>query len=377
MAEVTALRQDFKHPLDADPARAYTLPANYYLDAEIFEREKHAIFYRNWHYVGHGSEVANPGDYVTIRIADENVFVMRGVDGELRGFYNVCRHRAHELLEGAGNVDAIVCPYHAWTYHTDGRLRHARNADKVHGFDAGAFCLPQIRVEIFCGLLFVNLDEDAASLSSLVPDLEADIRARVPKLDALRPVEKWSFGPGEGIEANWKVVMDNFLECYHCQQAHPAFADLFDMSAYQLDTFDLWSRQLGPDIRPDNSAYPVEGADPARTGLFWFLWPTTTINMLPGQANLQVLSILPQGIGQATFAGHRYAIDDSADPQRQSYLNEVLTLEDQDLCESVQRGLRSRSYDQGRFIFSADETGISEHGVHHFHRLVHAALKTS
>ena len=372
---ITPLRDDFTHPLDADPARAYTLPARYYLDPEIFEREKEAIFYRHWHYIGHLSRLAQAGDYLTLKIGDEPVFVMRGEDGALRGFYNVCRHRAHELLEGAGRVDAIVCPYHAWTYRSDGSLRHARNAHRMPDFDHGAFCLPQIRVESFCGFVFVNLDADAAPLAAFTEGLEASLRARVPLLDELRPVERCVFSSDESIGANWKVVVDNFLECYHCDKAHPDFCDLFEMSAYETETHRWWSGQYGPKVRSDNSAYRVAGEDPAQDGIFYFLWPTTTINMLPGRANLQVLSILPQGLDRATFSGDRYAADDGSDPERLRYLNEVLGLEDQRLCESVQRGLRSRSYDQGRFVYSPEHSGVSEHAVHHFHRLVHRALE--
>ena len=178
------------------------------------------------------------------------------------------------------------------------------------------------------------------------------------------------------MEANWKVVVDNFLECYHCQKAHPDFCDLFDMGAYETEIGRWWSMQRGPKVRSENSAYPVAGEEQVQRGMFWFIWPTTTINMLPGIANLTVMSILPHGIDQASFSGHRYALPGAeADRDRMRYMNEVLVVEDQNLCESVQRGLRSRSYNQGRFIYAPDGRGVSEHAVHHFHRLVHEALE--
>ena len=217
------LRDDFEHALHTDPARAHTLPARFYLDPEVFEREKEAIFYRHWHYVGHLSQLERAGDYLTKRIADESIFVMRGEDGALRGFYNVCRHRAHELLEGSGRVDAIVCPYHAWTYRSDGSLRHARNAHKVPGFDHAAFCLPQIRVESFCGLVFVNLDNDAEPLASVTDGIEESLRKDAPFIDEVRPAESWSFSTSNVMAANWKVVVDNFLECYHCDKGASGF----------------------------------------------------------------------------------------------------------------------------------------------------------
>ena len=370
------LRDDFDHPLHTDPARAHTLPARFYLDPEVFEREKEAIFYRHWHYAGHLSQLEKAGDYVTLRIADESIFVMRGEDGTLRGFYNVCRHRAHELLQGSGCVESIVCPYHAWTYRSDGSLRHARFAEKVPGFDHDAFCLPQVRVETFCGFVFINLDHDAEPLAAVTGGVEEALREDAPFIEELRPMESWSFSTSTVMEANWKVVVDNFLECYHCQKAHPDFCDLFDMGAYETEIGRWWSMQRGPKVRSENSAYPVAGEEQVQRGMFWFIWPTTTINMLPGIANLTVMSILPHGIDQASFSGHRYALPGAeADRDRMRYMNEVLVVEDQNLCESVQRGLRSRSYNQGRFIYAPDGRGVSEHAVHHFHRLVHEALE--
>jgi len=132
----------FDKPLTDDAARSYTLPARYYTDPDIIEREKEAIFYRNWSFIGHQSQFTRPGDYVCDVVIDQPVFVIRGKDGVLRGFYNVCQHRAHLLLkEGGGNRKVITCPYHAWSYHADGRLRTARNCETVPDFDKAEFSL--------------------------------------------------------------------------------------------------------------------------------------------------------------------------------------------------------------------------------------------
>ena len=120
MSRPEALATEPLLPISAEPQDAYTLPSELYTDASVFEREKEAILYRHWHYAGHLSMVENAGDYLTAQIADESVFVIRGQDGELRGFYNVCRHRAHQLVEGSGNKKNIVCPYHAWSYSREG-----------------------------------------------------------------------------------------------------------------------------------------------------------------------------------------------------------------------------------------------------------------
>ena len=356
------------------PQRGYTLPSRYYLDADVFEREKETIFYRNWHYVCHASEVGDRGDYVTTRVADEQLFVIRGEDGELRGFYNVCRHRAHQLLQGSGNTGNIVCPYHAWSYSSAGELRYARNAENVKGFDVSQFCLPRVQVELFLGFVFINLDLEATSLASRVPDLEKDIRERVPDLDAMTVKAKAEFG-GLDINAGWKVIVDNYVECYHCTPAHVDFASIIDMGTYRMDTFDGWSRQLGADIRTDNSAYKYAGNPADRSATFWYLWPNITFNVVPGSPNLSVMTILPAGLGAASFIGDQLGTDDfDPDDDRMDYLANTLGPEDQALCESVQRGLSSRGYDQGRFVVDPEQSGIAEHAVHQFHRLVLEAL---
>src|SRR5262245_47516101 len=130
-----------------DPEHSYTLPAAYYTDPGVFEREKECIFFRSWNFACHQSQVREPGRYVACAIADQNIAVLRGHDGQLRAFYNVCSHRAHELLTGCGKAKLITCPYHAWTYQLDGRLRTAAGQKKVDDFEAQDFALKPVRVE--------------------------------------------------------------------------------------------------------------------------------------------------------------------------------------------------------------------------------------
>ena len=374
MTHLKAVKPKSGLPIHEEPQHSYTLPSHLYLDENIYEQEKRKIFYCNWHYAGHLSQLNKPGDYLTATVADESIFIVRGQDETLRGFYNVCRHRAHQLLEGSGNTRNIVCPYHAWSYALDGELRHARISEKVPGFDKSEFCLQPVRVDTLCDLVFFNLDPDAESLDSQAPGLAQDLQERIPELGNLRAAE--SISPfGSAIAANWKVVVDNFVECYHCSLVHPEFASLVDMSSFQMDTFSNWSRQLAPDTRPENTAYPFDSDAPVQSAAFWYLWPTTSIGMFPGSPNLIVLSILPLGQEKTTFSGYQYALDiDQNDDIRQQFQIDVLSPPDVALCESVQRGLKSRSYDQGRFMVDSDTSGIAEHAVHQFHRLVLSAL---
>ena len=265
MAPSNVVHAAFPKPLTEDATRSYTLPAGYYTDPEIFELEKERIFYRTWQYVGPASEVAKAGDYMTTNVVDQGVFVIRGRDGELRAFYNVCQHRAHELLQGKGNVKAVItCPYHAWAYAPDGSLRTARNCEMVAGFDKKDFGLRPVRVEEFCNLVFVNLDDDAAPLAEQAPNLEASIRAFVPNYDELAFTGTGTFGDSV-MQAGWKVVVDNYVECYHCGPAHPAFADMIDMACYEHTIDGISAFQLGSGDEAGEQRLQLQGrrSDPA------------------------------------------------------------------------------------------------------------------
>ena len=176
------------------------------------------------------------------------------------------------------------------------------------------------------------------------------------------------------IDANWKVVVDNFVECYHCDHAHPAFADIICMDSYRHDTFGIWARQLGQKIRLENSAYPV-APDSHRESAFWFLWPNTTFNVLPGPEEINISAIRPTGPNATSFEGVSLAASSRSDEKRADYVSNTLVPEDVALCESVQRGLKSKGYSQGPLMASPERTGRGEHALHHFHRLVEPALE--
>lgn len=351
--------------LTADPAKSATLPGWAYTDPAFFERERHAIHYRSWHYAGALSELAGPGDYITARILDQSVIVIRDKNGELGGFYNVCQHRAHELLRGRGKVRVITCPYHAWSYGTDGHLRAARGSHLLPDFPAGDFALKPVRVEIFAEhFVFFNLDLDAAPLAEQAVDLAVELRNDVVGFDELVVMPGVPSGP---MQANWKVAVDNYLECYHCSIAHPALAELLDMRTYRVRVKDCWMGQKIGLRRGDNSAYPVAPDAPVQQAQFWWLWPTTTFNVLPGSVDLSVFSFMPTGVGSTLQVGQCFSPPDAVpDEARHSYRNGLLTDEDVRLCESVQRGLSSRGYSAGRLIYDPEGKDLSEGAVHRF-----------
>src|SRR5258707_13779788 len=150
--------------VESEVARAWTLPAELYWDTNILPSEKEKIFSRAWQIVGHGNQVASPGDYFTAELIGEPLLLVRGSDAKLRGFYNVCRHRAGPPAEGCGSRKLFRCGYHGWTYGLDGALITSTEMDGVEGFRPEDFSLVPVRVEEWSNLIFVNLDADARPL---------------------------------------------------------------------------------------------------------------------------------------------------------------------------------------------------------------------
>ena len=286
-------RRDGDQSFSGDASVSYTLPARFYTDPTIHDLEKEAIFYRTWHYAGHVSQVAEPRSYFTTSIHNQNLFVARGSDGQLRAFYNVCAHRGHELLQGSGRKTVITCPYHAWAFDFDGTLKAARNSENVAGFDRSQFSLKEVRLEEFCGLLLVNLDPDARPFAEEFDGLEDEIRQYMPSVDTLAFAQRDTYY----VESNWKVLVDNFLECYHCAPAHKDFVDLVDMNSYRTIPHKRYSSQCAAAPRTTRSkAFHFEPGDVDFGYAGFFVWPNITIWIYPGEANLSVLQMNPDGV---------------------------------------------------------------------------------
>jgi len=362
--------------LHPEPGKSYTMASRYYVDPEVLALEKDRIFGRSWFFVGHESRLRDPGSYMAVDFADEGIVLVRGRDGVLRGFYNVCQHRAHRLVEGEGKLKlTFTCPYHAWAYDFDGKLRTARGCQNVDGFDKSEFGLKPVRVETVLGLVFVNLDPDAPAFRDQYAGLEEEILNYMPRAGELAFACRREYD----IRANWKVVIDNFQECYHCEPAHPAFVDLVEMPTYRNRVHPFWSCQTSdkPHSR-QSTAYSFEPGDVDFGYAGFFVWPNLTIWLMPGEPNLMTLQMLPDGPERCHELLDWHALESAISEQAQSaidYVDVVLQPEDISLCESVFKGLKSRGYDRGRFIVDRDRSHISEHAVHHFHTLVMDALE--
>ncbi|QWF23072.1 Rieske 2Fe-2S domain-containing protein [Nocardioides sp. LMS-CY] len=353
-----------------DPGQSMSLRAETYTDSRWADADVQAIFGRTWQWICHVEKLATPGSYVSATVAGMPVAVVRDRDGGLRAFYNVCKHRAHELLSGSGTTRNIVCPYHAWTYSLDGQLKAARRADRMASFDKGDICLDRVQVEEFGGFVYVNLDPAAAPLGEQAGDLLAEIEHWAPDVASLTHAKRLTYD----VATNWKNVIDNFLECYHCHIAHQEFVDLVDMDTYEVRTHGIWSSHFAEAGKHENSAYDVSGASVTEHAVWW-LWPNTCLLRYPGRGNFMVFQVIPDG-PERTLETWDFFLETTelteGEEQSVRYIDDVLQQQDIALVESVQRGMRTPAFDQGRIVFDPDRSGsgLSEHGVHHFHGLV-------
>jgi len=338
---------------------AETLPWSWYSDPELLTAERRRIFERSWQYVGHTGEVSRPGDRTASHAGHVPVALVRDESGNLRAFLNVCRHRGHEVVSGTGNRRSLQCPYHAWTYNLDGSLLKAPRSEQEPDFDASELGLIPLRVETWGPLVFVNPDPEAAPLG--------DVLGPVPELLAQGGIDPVELSFRQRVEydvaANWKVVIENYLECYHCPTAHPGFSRVVDVdpARYRLESADWSASQFG---RSRNGREPVE------VGQFHFVWPNLRVNVFPGPRNLSIGPALPAGTDRTSgFFDYFFAegTPDDAVAELMRFDNEV-TAEDRALIESVQRGMGSGLLGHGRLLAG------SEHLIQHFQGLVRREL---
>ena len=356
------------HGYDDNPARSKSLRAEAYTEPRWFDTDLKSVIGKTWQWVCHVEKTRDPGAYVTVEIAGQPIAVIRDKTGVLRGFYNVCKHRAHELLSGEGTTTRIMCPYHAWVYKLDGQLVRAPHTENLVDFDVNEICLDEVQVEEFCGFVFVNLDPKAIPLAEQSGNLEIEVRHWAPDVDQLTFGHRLTYD----IKSNWKNVVDNFLECYHCPTAHKDFCDLVDMDTYKVTTHSIYSSHMADAGQHANSAYDVANAT-VKTHAVWWLYPTTCLMRYPGRSSMIVLNIIPVGPDR-TLETYDFFLEtpepDAMELDAIRYLDEVLQVEDIGLVESVQRGMSTPAFTQGRIVHDPDGSGKSEHAVHHFHGLL-------
>ena len=340
------------------------LDPKYYTSPEIFAREREFGLSRTWQYVGHESQLLKTGNYITAEIAGQNLFCIKGKDSKIRAFYNVCQHRAHELLEGEGHCRAIVCPYHNWIYRLDGRLLNGPNLDSVAGLDKSTICLTSIQVENLHGFLFVNLDPNASPMDEWFPNVRSELSEFVPDIRKLKPLLKVKVNK----HCNWKVAVENHSECYHCRINHKTFsAGVIKPETYDIQPQGHCLRHTTECQNLDQMSYPVDVHANATAGKYstWFLWPMFAFQVYP----MNILNtycwreISPHEV-EVTRGWYSVNGEDSemlrslAEQDRQTTVEEDIRL-----VESVQRGMNNRGYTSGPLVIDPAEGVNSEHSI--------------
>lgn len=342
--------------------RAETIPAAWYLDSLFYELDKELLFERSWHFVGHISQLTHPGSFIVTTIGNESILIVKDTEGQIRAFFNVCRHRGGPLeMEACGTVAMLQCKYHGWTYKLDGSLRGVPRFNRVDLFDRKDYGLVEVRLECWEGLVFVSL---GSTVGSLVEKLSG-IRERIypMQLNTLQFYRRETYE----IACNWKVYVDNYLEGYHLPFVHPELCTVLDIKKYITETNGHYSLQYSP-ITDEENVYTSNGG----AAFYYHVFPNFMLNILPGR--LQTNVILPQGPSKTLVIFDYYFEDVTSDEARRHIEGDIafsdqVQKEDILICEQVQRGLQSRAYDRGRFSVECEE------GVYHFQSLLKQSYK--
>lgn len=354
---------------ERDIARASTLPARVYFSPETFEAEKATLFACTWQLVGHVRQAANPGDYFTFDLIGEPLLVVRGDDRVLRGFYNVCRHRAGNPASGCGNRKLFRCAYHGWTYRLDGALLVAPEFEGAEDFDPQDFGLVPVRLEEWFNLIFVNLNPDARPLRESLGELPA--QAGKFDFSSMKFSERRTYE----MNCNWKTYIDNYLEGYHVPSVHPGLNREINYNAYAVEPYAQYVRQWTPirGAQPGDATprrYQQSGLQPETqsgndlTADYFWVFPNWMLNCYPDNVSLNI--ILPLGPERtlAIFEWYLLEKDLGSEAARKAVqFSDEIQIEDASICEIVQKNLHSRSYWAGRYSVK------QEKGVHAFHQM--------
>lgn len=347
--------------IQPDVARASTLPSQYYCDPLFEAAEKEKIFAGTWQIVGHVRQLPKPGCFFTTSLVGEPLLLARNASGQIKGFYNVCKHRAGPPAQGCGERKVFRCGYHGWTYSLDGELLNAPECEGVEDFHQEDFSLTAVRTETWAGLIFVNLNPAAGPLlESLgkLPEQAARFQLEKMQLHERRVYE---------MECNWKTYIDNYLEGYHLPSVHPGLNRELDYSSYTTQLFPGYSLQSSPIRGPENESTvqrrysQAKGDDVAE---YYWVFPNWMLNCYPD--NVSVNIVLPVSAERSIAIFEWYFPQDALAteaPAQTVRFSDEIQVEDVRICEIVQKNLRSRSYSRGRYSVK------QERGLHHFHRL--------
>lgn len=359
---MTKWSTDPEVPVAPEVEGTHTLPARYYTDPGVLDREREQIHARTWQYAGDVDRVAEPGDFFTREIAGNSIIVTRDRDGELRAFYNVCAHRGSKILEGEGSERLFQCPYHGWTFELDGTLNSAPNFDEE--LPCEEHSLHPVAVETWSPFVFVNLAPDPDPLPETLGELPEILSGyNIDTFERVRTTH-------HEIDCNWKVYCDNYLECDHCPVAHQSFTQSIDLPDYEIETYGNFVLQRGT-IDEDSGGYSgvSEYVDDEELGTYYaaWVWPNFTVDMTPG--GLATTHVTAVDHETTVLVHDHFAREGEVDDEweREFEMGQQVLAEDVELCERQQAGLASDAFSQGRL-------GPNENGVHRFQSLVQERL---
>jgi carnitine monooxygenase subunit len=336
---------------DADDLADVSLPGWVYRDPEYFRLEMARLIRPAWQIVCHASDIPEAGDWRTLDLPGESVIAIRGPDGRLRAFANVCRHRGSRLVDGeAGCAKRLTCPYHAWTYAADGRLVGVPNRADYPGLDPAQLGLIPVELETWRGFIFVRLEGGGPGVAEMMAPYDAEIAPH--RFEDLQAIGRITLRPRE---VNWKNVADNYSDGLHINVAHPGLTRLFG-TGYGIAAGEHVDRMWGdlidrPSANASERAYQhflPEGA--GRRWLYFKLWPNTAFDIYPDQVDF--MHFVPVGPTQTLIREISYALPDSRREMKAArYLNwrinRRVNAEDTALIRRVQQGMASSLYTPG------------------------------
>jgi Rieske 2Fe-2S family protein len=355
---MTATDQARTDSAEATPAR-HTLPGRDYHDPDVYALERERIFLKSWFYACRADRLAEPGQWITVDVVGESVFVLRGDDGQLRGFYNVCRHRGSQLCDGdSGQVKGVVmCPYHAWCYDLTGKLVATPKVDEEEVNRVNLSLWP-VHVDEWQGFVFVNLDRETPTplRETLGTQYDEPLAFERFDLSALRVAHMTE----STIAANWKIAIENYSECLHCPQVHPELVAA--VPAYRTGwVYDEDRTDGGVALAAGATSYsndtttsytPMPGMKEDEVSAIYgsSIFPNMFLDIAGGTAVSTCL--IPEGPTQTrVVTEYLFMPEDIArpdfDPQPVIDFCELVAGQDYTVCERVQRGVQSRAFDHG------------------------------
>ena len=346
---------------DHDDQEDLSLPGWVYHDPEYFRVEMARLIRPSWQIVCHANEIAGAGEWRTLELLGESILVIRGTDGAIRAFANVCRHRGSRLVDGqAGCAKRLTCPYHAWTYAADGRLVGVPMKEDYPGLDQSRLGLIPVEMELWRGFVFVRLESGGPSVAAMMAPFDAEVEPH--RFEDLQAIGRITLRPRD---VNWKNVADNYSDGLHINVAHPGLTRLFG-TGYGIEAGAHVDRMWG-DLLDRPSANPSERAyqhflpgEAGRRWLYFKLWPNVAFDIYPDQVDF--MHFVPVGPTETMIREVSYALPGgSREMKAARYLNWRINRrvndEDTTLIRRVQQGMASAVYTAGA---AGEERGLPE-----------------